>query len=178
MGRTLSDLAPRWGAKHKRKRVGRGPGSGNGTTAGRGQKGQKSRSGVSIGRGFEGGQMPLQRRLPKRGFKNPFRVEYAPVNVGRLAEVFEAGEIVDPDSLRERGVVPRNARRVKILAGGDMGCALTIKAHAFSAAAKDKIAAAGGTVEVVEVGRRGQVKAGTGGDEGAGVEQSDHSSEA
>src|SRR6476619_7172185 len=101
----LSDLKPPKGAKHPKKRVGRGQGSGNGKTAGRGHKGAQSRSGYSFKRGFEGGQMPLHRRVPKRGFHNPFRVEYAVVNLDTLAEVFEAGPAVTPELLRERGLV-------------------------------------------------------------------------
>jgi large subunit ribosomal protein L15 len=149
MGTTLSNLAPPRGARRKRKRIGRGPGSGNGTTAGKGQKGQQSRSGVTLGRGFEGGQMPLQRRLPKIGFKNIFRTEYAPVNIGRIAEAFPAGETVDAEALRARGLVPRSARLLKVLGGGQVAHALTIKAHAFSRSAKEKIESAGGKAEVV-----------------------------
>jgi large subunit ribosomal protein L15 len=159
MGTTLSTLSPPRGAKRKPKRVGRGPGSGAGTTAGRGQKGQRSRSGVKIGAYFEGGQMPLQRRLPKRGFKNPFRVEYAPVNLASLANVFpEAGAVVGPEELRNKGLVPRSAVLVKILAHGDLPHALNIKAHGFSKRAQEKIAAAGGTAEVLP---RKQAKAKT-----------------
>jgi large subunit ribosomal protein L15 len=149
MGTKLSDLAPPRGAKRKQKRLGRGQGTGQGTTAGRGQKGQGSRSGPDLGRGFEGGQMPLQRRLPKRGFRNPFRVELAAVNVGRLGEVFAAGETVDPDQLRARGMAPRSARLVKILGEGELEHALAVKAHAFSKSAEEKIKAAGGSVELV-----------------------------
>lgn len=149
MGKTLSDLAPRRGARRKRKRLGRGPGSGWGTTAGKGQKGQLSRSGVTLGRSFEGGQMPLNRRLPKIGFKNIFREEYAAVNVGRIAATFEAGATVDPDALRESGMAPRAAKLVKVLGAGQVTHALTVRAHAFSKSAKEKIEAAGGTVEVV-----------------------------
>jgi large subunit ribosomal protein L15 len=149
MGTTLSNLAPPRGAKRKRKRLGRGPGSGRGTTAGKGQKGQKSRSGVTLGRGFEGGQMPLQRRLPKIGFKNPFRVEYAAVNVGRIATAFAAGETVDPAALKQKGLAPRSAKLVKVLGNGEIAHALTIRAHAFSSTALEKIQAAGGAAEVV-----------------------------
>ena len=154
MGTTLSNLSPPPGAKHKRKRLGRGPGSGQGTTAGKGQKGQKCRSGGGVRPYFEGGQMPLQRRLPKRGFKNPFRVEYDPVNVGRLAEAFGAGDTVDLDLLIARGLVPRKCKRFKVLGSGEIGVALTIRGHGFSKVAKDKILAAGGTVEVVQVAKR------------------------
>ncbi len=158
MGTTLSNLSPPPGAKHKRKRLGRGPGSGQGTTAGKGQKGQKARSGGGVRPYFEGGQMPLQRRLPKRGFKNPFRVEYDPINVGRLAEAFAAGDTVDLSALLDKGMVPRKCKRFKILGGGELSMALTIKAHGFSKVAKDKILAAGGTAEVVEVAKKASKK--------------------
>jgi large subunit ribosomal protein L15 len=145
----LSDLKPPKGAKHAKKRVGRGEGSGTGVTAGRGHKGQKSRSGFQRKRGFEGGQMPLHRRVPKRGFFNPFRVEYAVVNLDTLCERFEAGTEVTPELLRERGVVRSNAKLVKILARGDIETTLTVKAHKFSQKAGEKIAAAGGQIEVL-----------------------------
>lgn len=144
----LSDLKPPTGAKHAKKRVGRGQGSGNGVTAGRGDKGQRSRSGYHLKRGFEGGQMPLHRRLPKRGFFNPFRVEYAVVNLDTLNERFDAGTEVTPELLRERGVVHSN-KLVKILGRGEIGTALTVKAHKFSGVASQKIAAAGGRTEVL-----------------------------
>lgn len=150
MGTTLSDLKPPAGAKHKRKRVGRGPGSGNGTTAGRGQKGQGARSGGSMGPWFEGGQMPLQRRLPKRGFVNIFRTEFFPVNVGELALAFGAGQTVDVTVLVAKGMVPRKATHVKILGNGQIAHGLTIQAQGFSKSAKEKIEAAGGTAVVVE----------------------------
>ena len=145
----LNDLKPPRGAKRAKKRVGRGYGSGTGVTSGRGHKGQKSRSGYRRKRGFEGGQMPLHRRVPKRGFFNPFRVEYAVVNLDALAERFEAGAEVTPDLLRERGLVRSNARLVKILARGGVDVALTVKAHKFSRKAAELIAAAGGRTEVV-----------------------------
>jgi len=148
MGTTLATLQPPAGAKHRRKRLGRGYGSGHGTTAGRGQKGQTARSGAPKGPGFEGGQMPLQRRLPKRGFKNPFRVAYAACNVGDLARLFQAGEVVDLAGLKTRGLVPRRAERWKLLAEGELGHALVVQAQACSAAALAKVAAAGGTVEL------------------------------
>ncbi|MCA9671263.1 MAG: 50S ribosomal protein L15 [Myxococcales bacterium] len=150
MGTTLATLAPPKGAKHKRKRKGRGPGSGNGTTAGKGQKGQKSRSGGKTTVGFEGGQMPLQRRVPKRGFKNPFRIDYYAINVGRIAEVFKAGESVTPETLSDRGLVPRSSKLIKILGEGDVGHALDVQAHSFSASAKSKLEAAGGKAAVIE----------------------------
>ena len=158
MGTTLSNLSPPPGAKHKRKRLGRGPGTGQGTTAGKGQKGQKCRSGGGVRPYFEGGQMPLQRRLPKRGFKNPFRVDYDPINVGRLAEAFGAGDAVDLDLLVGRGMVPRKCKRFKVLGSGEITVALTIRAHGFSKVAKDKILAAGGTAEVVPVAQRAPKK--------------------
>ncbi|HUF48916.1 MAG TPA: 50S ribosomal protein L15 [Vicinamibacterales bacterium] len=143
----LHRLKPPKGAKHAKKRVGRGPGSGHGKTASRGHKGAQSRSGYHHKRGFEGGQMPLHRRVPKRGFRNPFRVEYAVVNLDTLAEVFEAGSSVTPDVLHERGLVPGGSTPVKVLGRGELPKALTVRAHRFSASAAQKIAAAGGTVE-------------------------------
>jgi large subunit ribosomal protein L15 len=145
---SLNNLRPPQGAKHSKKRVGRGQGSGNGKTAGRGHKGAKSRSGFKHKRGFEGGQMPLHRRVPKRGFHNPFRVEYAVVNLDAIAERFDAGAEITPEILRERGLVGV-AGRVKVLARGDIGKALTIRAHKFSGKAAEKIAAAGGKAEVL-----------------------------
>ena len=145
----LSNLKPPKGAKHAKKRVGRGQGSGNGKTAGRGHKGQKSRSGYKFKRGFEGGQMPLHRRVPKRGFHNPFRVEYEVVNLDTLAERFEAGSLVTPELLREHGLVAAGTRPVKVLARGDVDKALTIRAHKFSGKAAEKIAAAGGSTEAI-----------------------------
>lgn len=145
----LSNLKPAEGSRRKRFRVGRGQGSGNGKTAGRGHKGAQSRSGWKSKRGFEGGQMPLHRRLPKRGFTNIFRREYAVVNVDRIAEVFEAGTVVTPGLLRERGLVSLGDAPVKILARGDVTKALTIRAHRFSGQAAAKIAAAGGSAETL-----------------------------
>src|SRR6478752_8203287 len=116
MAKTLSNLSPAPGSKFRRKRVGRGPGSGNGKTAGRGNKGAQSRSGFKFKRGFEGGQMPLHRRVPKRGFTNIFRIEFAVVNVDRIAEVFDAGSVVTPELLQQKGLVARNAEKVKVLA--------------------------------------------------------------
>lgn len=146
----LHNLKPARGSVRKKKRVGRGPGSGTGKTAGRGEKGQKSRSGYSRKVGFEGGQMPLHRRVPKRGFTNsPFRKEFAEVNLSRL-EVFEEGTIVTPDVLVKWGIVKRLRDGVKILGKGDLTKALTVHAHGFSARAKERIAAAGGKAEVLE----------------------------
>jgi large subunit ribosomal protein L15 len=146
----LHNLKPAKGSVRKRKRVGRGPGSGNGKTAGRGEKGQKSRSGYSRKVGFEGGQMPLHRRVPKRGFTNaPFRKEFAEVNLGRL-EVFEEGTIVTPELLVKWGIVNKVRDGVKILGKGDLTKALTVHAHRFSARARERIAGAGGKAEVLE----------------------------
>ena len=145
----LHDLRPAKGSVRNRKRVGRGPGSGLGKTAGRGEKGQKSRSGFARKPGFEGGQMPLHRRLPKRGFSNAdFRKEFATVNLGRL-EVFEAGTIVTPELLVKQGIVKRLRDGLKVLADGQLTKALTVHAHRFSGKAQEKIAAAGGTTEVL-----------------------------
>ena len=146
---SLSDLRPPKGAKHAKKRIGRGQGSGNGKTAGRGHKGAKSRSGFKFKRGFEGGQMPLHRRVPKRGFHNPFRVAYEVVNLDSLEAKFDAGTVVTPELLRERGLVPAGKAPVKILARGDVVKALTVRAHKFSGKAAEKIAAAGGTAEAL-----------------------------
>jgi large subunit ribosomal protein L15 len=145
----LNKIRPPTGARKARKRVGRGPGSGHGKTASRGHKGAKSRSGFRFKRGFEGGQMPLHRRVPKRGFHNPFRVEYAVVNLDTLAEVFEAGSSVTPDVLRERGLVRQTRVRIKVLGRGDIAKKLTVQAHKFSCSAAEKIVAAGGTAEVL-----------------------------
>jgi large subunit ribosomal protein L15 len=145
---SLSKLRPPAGATHSKKRVGRGQGSGNGKTAGRGHKGAKSRSGFTHKRGFEGGQMPLHRRVPKRGFHNPFRQEYEVVNLDTLAERFEPGVEITPDVLREQGLVGRSGL-VKVLARGDIAKALTIRAHKFSGKAAEKIQAAGGKAEVL-----------------------------
>jgi len=147
---SLSNLRPPKGAKKPKKRIGRGQGSGHGHTASRGHKGAKSRSGFRFKRGFEGGQMPLHRRVPKRGFRNPFRVEYAVVNLDTLAEVFEAGSSVTPDVLRERGLVRKTGVRIKVLGRGEISKKLTVQAHKFSGTAAEKIAAAGGVAEVLQ----------------------------
>jgi large subunit ribosomal protein L15 len=143
----IHDLRPSPGATHSRKRVGRGPGSGHGKTAGRGSKGQKSRSGYRHQRGFEGGQMPLHRRVPKRGFTNIFRIEYDIVNISDLNR-FEAGAAVTPESLAGMRLA-RKSRPVKILGDGEIGKALTVSAHKFSAGARARIEAAGGRCEVI-----------------------------
>ena len=144
----LSSLHPAPGARQPRKRVGRGTGSGLGKTAGRGHKGRKSRSGGNSPPGYEGGQMPLQRRLPKRGFTNPFRKEYEVVNLASLGR-FAAGSVVDAAALSGAGLVSRRAKRLKILGNGALEHALTVKAQAFSESAKAAIEAKGGSVEVV-----------------------------
>jgi large subunit ribosomal protein L15 len=146
----LQNLKPAKGATQARKRVGRGPGSGLGKTSGRGEKGQKSRSGFSHKDGFEGGQMPLHRRVPKRGFTNArFRKEYAAINVERL-EIFDSGTIVTPDMLVRRGMIRRLGDGVKILAKGKLTKALTVRAHKFSAKAQEQITGAGGKAEILE----------------------------
>jgi large subunit ribosomal protein L15 len=146
----LHDLKPAKGSVRGRKRVGRGPGSGLGKTAGRGEKGQKSRSGFSRKPGFEGGQMPLHRRVPKRGFTNHrFKKEYATVNLGRLEE-FEAGTIVTPELLVKRGIVRQLRDGLKVLADGALTKALTVHAHRFSAKARETITGLGGKAEVLE----------------------------
>jgi large subunit ribosomal protein L15 len=139
----LHDLTPAKGSTQSRKRVGRGKGSGLGKTAGRGHKGGQSRSGYSARPGFEGGQMPLIRRVPKRGFNNVFRVEYVVINVGKLAGL---GANVTPELLAERGLVHAK-RKVKVLGHGDLAAAVTVSAHKFSAAARAKIEGAGGRCE-------------------------------
>src|SRR5688500_19788544 len=151
MGTTLHTLKGPRGATRNRKRIGRGPGSGTGEQSGKGVKGQKARTGHHGARfGFEGGQMPMQRRLPKIGFKNPFRVEYFAVNVGHIEDTFDAGSTVGLEELRAAGLVPRKNARVKVLADGVLSKKLLIKAHKFSASAKEKIEKAGGSVEVIE----------------------------
>ena len=150
----LSNLKPAKGSTKSRKRIGRGQGSGyGGHTATKGNKGRKSRSGASIPVWFEGGQMPLQRRVPKYGFKNPFRTEYHGVNVSKLADLvasgaIEASEAITPDVLRSKGLISKG-ELVKVLGGGDLEVALTVKAHAFSKTAKEKIEKAGGSAEVL-----------------------------
>ena len=146
----LHNLKPAKGSVRNRKRVGRGPGSGLGKTAGRGEKGQKSRSGFARKPGFEGGQMPLHRRLPKRGFTNAdFRKEFATVNLGRL-ERFEAGTIVTPELLVKQGIVKRLGDGLKVLADGQLTKALTVHAHRFSGKAQERIAALGGKTELIQ----------------------------
>jgi len=145
---SLSNLGPPKGSRKKKVRVGRGMGSKLGRTAGAGNKGQKSRRGYSRRRGFEGGQMPLHRRIPKRGFHNPFGVSFSVVNLEEL-NVFPAGETVTPDLLRAHGFIRRATDPIKVLGDGELKTKLTVHAHAFSASAKEKITKAGGTFEVV-----------------------------
>src|ERR1700736_879725 len=145
---SLSTLKPPKGSRIRKVRVGRGMGSKLGKTAGAGNKGQKSRRGYSRRRGFEGGQMPLHRRMPKRGFHNPFGVTYSVLNLEEL-NVFPAGETVTPDLLRAHGFIRRKTDKIKVLGDGELTTKLAVHAHAFSASAKEKISAAGGTFEVV-----------------------------
>ncbi len=144
----LHNLSPKAGSTKDRKRVGRGPGSGNGKTAGKGHKGQLSRSGHSHKRNFEGGQMPLVRRMPKRGFTNIFRKEFVIVNVGQL-ERFPAGSEVTPDLLLAEGVISQLRDGLKILGDGSLSRKLTVRAHKFSKKAQETIQAAGGACEVI-----------------------------
>lgn len=144
----LHELKPAEGTTKSKKRLGRGTASGQGKSAGKGQKGQKSRSGGGVRVGFEGGQMPLYRRLPKIGFTNIFRREYAVVNLSDL-EKFDNGTVVNPDLLKEAGLVKAMHSGIKILGNGDLTKNLTVQAHKFSKTAADKIAAAGGKVEVI-----------------------------
>ena len=146
----LSDLKPPAGQKHAKRRVGRGMGSGRGKTAGRGSKGQRSISGFSLMRGFEGGQMPLHRRLPKRGFTNIFRKEFAIVNVGRLDKL--EGDTFDPNRLVELGVVKKLGDGLKILGSGELKRKISVQAQLFSKSALEKIQAAGGKAEVIGSG--------------------------
>ena len=151
MSITLHNLHPNDGATKDKKRLGRGRGSGKGKTSGKGVKGQKARPGHHGARfAFEGGQMPMPRRIPKRGFKNPNRVEAFPINVGSLDKLFDAGATVDLASLRAKGVVPKLVEHVKVLGEGTISKKLTIKAQGVSETARGKIEAAGGTIEITE----------------------------
>jgi large subunit ribosomal protein L15 len=143
----LSDLVPSAGSRKNRKRVGRGPGSGHGKTSCRGHKGQKSRSGGGTKPGFEGGQMPLQRRLPKRGFTNIFQERYSVVNIGALDKLEETA--ITLEILEDAGIIKNQKNRVKILGRGDISKPITVKAHAFSASAKEKIEKAKGSIELL-----------------------------
>ena len=144
----LHELTPAPGSRKAPKRVGRGPGSGTGKTAGRGHNGQKSRSGFSRMRGFEGGQMPLHRRLPKRGFTNIFRTEYRILNIESL-NGFDAGSVIDADALLGAGLLKKGKNQIKILGNGELNVALTVRAHRFTGSAAKKIEAAGGKAEVI-----------------------------
>ena len=146
----LSNLKPAEGSKHSKKRVGRGHGTGQGVQAGRGHKGAKSRSGYKFKRGFEGGQMPLHRRVPKRGFHNPFRTEYLVVNLDVLEQRFDAGTVITPELLLEARLIHSSRQPIKVLARGDISKKLTVRAHKFSGKAAEKIAAAGGAAEVLQ----------------------------
>jgi large subunit ribosomal protein L15 len=145
----LNNLRPPKGATRNHKRVGRGQGSGNGKTAGRGHKGAQSRSGYSFKRGFEGGQMPLHRRVPKRGFWNPFRVEYEVVNLDTLEERFDAGTVVTLELLVENRLISGANKKLKVLGRGEIKKKMTVRAHKFSGKAAEKIAAAGGAAESI-----------------------------
>ena len=151
MALALNNLKPADGSTHKKKRVGRGPGSGLGKTAGRGHKGQKSRSGYSSKIGFEGGQMPLQRRLPKRGFTNIFKKKWLEIGLAKLEENFNAGDEITPEILHERGLIKKAKHDLVILGTGEMSKALKISAHRFTKSAKEKIEKAGGSItEIVK----------------------------
>lgn len=145
----LHDLSPAEGSKKARKRIGRGPASGQGKTAGKGHKGQEARSGGGVRPGFEGGQMPLQRRVPKRGFTNIFRTEYATVNVADLEARFDDGATVDVDAIVASGLLKKTLDGVKVLGNGEITKKLDVKVNAFSETAKAKIEAAGGKAEVI-----------------------------
>ncbi|RUM87854.1 MAG: 50S ribosomal protein L15 [Thermodesulfatator sp.] len=145
---TLDSLTPHEGAKKKKKRIGRGQGSGHGKTACKGQKGQKSRSGASIPAGFQGGQMPIYRQLPKRGFKNPFRKVYGVLNVSTLNAIEHDG-VIDVEYLQQRGLVRKRDKLVKVLGDGEITKAVRIKVHAVSKAAREKIEKAGGSIEII-----------------------------
>jgi large subunit ribosomal protein L15 len=146
----LNNLRPAKGSTHKKKRIGRGPGSGTGKTAGKGHKGQKSRSGYSKKIGFEGGQMPLQRRLPKRGFTNIFKKEWLEISLAKLEENFNAGDEITPEILHERGLIKKAKHDLVILGTGDITKALTISAHRFTKSAKEKIEKAGGNITEIK----------------------------
>src|SRR5215211_7196676 len=146
MAISLNSLKPTKGSTHKKKRVGRGPGSGLGKTAGRGEKGQKSRSGYSRKIGFEGGQMPLHRRLPKRGFTNIFKKQWIEISLASLEQHFDANDEVTPELLHERGLIKKVKRDVVVLGTGEISKALRVSAHRFTKSAREKIEKAGGAV--------------------------------
>ncbi|MCW5959181.1 MAG: 50S ribosomal protein L15 [Pyrinomonadaceae bacterium] len=158
MALALNNLRPAKGSTHKKKRVGRGPGSGLGKTSGRGHKGQKSRSGYSRKIGFEGGQMPLQRRLPKRGFTNIFKTKWIEVSLGKLEESFNAGDRITPEVLHERSLIKKAKHDLVILGSGEITKALNVSAHRFTKSAKEKIEKAGGTATVIEKAPKALVK--------------------
>ena len=149
MALSLNNLHPAPGSTHKKKRLGRGPGSGLGKTSGKGHKGQKSRSGYSSRPGFEGGQMPLQRRLPKRGFTNIFKKQWIEISLAKIEENFNAGDDVNPQVLHERGLIKKAKHDLVILGNGDVTKKLNISAHRFTKAAKDKIEKAGGIATAI-----------------------------
>ncbi len=149
MALSLNNLSPTKGSTHKKKRVGRGPGSGLGKTAGRGHKGQKSRSGYSKKIGFEGGQMPLQRRLPKRGFTNIFKKKWLEISLAKLEESFNAGDEITPEVLHEKGLIKKAKHDLVILGNGDISKALKISAHRFTKTAREKIENAGGSISEI-----------------------------
>ena len=150
MALSLNNLKPAKGSTNKKKRVGRGPGSGLGKTSGRGHKGQKSRSGYSSRPGFEGGQMPLQRRLPKRGFTNIFKKQWIEISLGKIESNFDAGDDVTPEILHQRGLIKKAKHDLVILGNGDVSKALNISAHRFTKTAKDKIEKAGGSATEIK----------------------------
>jgi large subunit ribosomal protein L15 len=147
---SLNNLHPAKGSTHKKKRVGRGPGSGLGKTAGRGEKGQKSRSGYSSKIGFEGGQMPLHRRLPKRGFTNIFKKQWIEVSLEALEKGFAADDEITPEVMHHRGIIKKAKHDIVVLGNGEVTKALKVTAHRFTRSAKEKIEKAGGTVTVVK----------------------------
>jgi large subunit ribosomal protein L15 len=149
MALSLNNIHPAPGSTHKKKRVGRGPGSGLGKTSGRGNKGQKSRSGYSSRPGFEGGQMPLQRRLPKRGFTNIFKKQWIEISLAKIEANFNAGDVVTPEILHERGLIKKAKHDLVILGTGEITKSLTISAHRFTKTAKEKIEKAGGTAAAI-----------------------------
>jgi large subunit ribosomal protein L15 len=146
---SLNNLHPAKGSTHKKKRVGRGPGSGLGKTAGRGEKGQKSRSGYSSKTGFEGGQMPLHRRLPKRGFTNIFKKQWIEVSLGALNKSFSADDEVTPEALHHRGIIKKAKHDIVVLGNGEISKSLKVSAHRFTKSARKKIEEAGGVVTVI-----------------------------
>ncbi len=146
---SLNNLHPAKGSTHKKKRVGRGPGSGLGKTAGRGEKGQKSRSGYSSKTGFEGGQMPLHRRLPKRGFTNIFKKQWIEVSLRALDRHFNTDDEVSPEGLRDRGLIKKAKHDIVVLGTGDISKALRVSAHRFTRSAREKIEKAGGAVNLI-----------------------------